>query len=245
MAPLAWMLAALLAVAAESQCHETGPITSKELWDTVGKDYDKTMAPNVARNRNRSEAALPVNVHFRLVSMLAMQAQEQMLKIKGILISSWIDERLAYNATCEDHESIVLFEDYHESIWRPQIYIANSADGVEWHNRAVWVAPDGHVSMAEMGKFTLMCSFNLERMPYDVQHCGVILGSFRESGKALLFTIDPYQPMSMAYRNNEVRRTGPRVPHEPMTTLPTLNSSPNTLTHTHKHTTQPIPPCIG
>jgi len=146
--------------------------------------YDPTIRPGVARRyANRSctapAAADEVITQFYVSKLSGIDEKRQSFDVDGYLRLWWRDDRLRHNLTCcEDPiklPSACTKEPCNGDalrIWTPQLYIENAVSnllGARDDGASISIYSDGRVFSSRRARITYDCSFQFQRLPFDVQ----------------------------------------------------------------------------
>lgn len=127
---------------------------------------------------------LPVNVFGRayIYFLQNLEAHDLQFKIHALLQLRYVDPRLVFKQVSPKRTEPIMGENsLKESLWVPHIFLANERSssilGTSEKDVLTSVSPDGTVIISYRIQATLYCWMNLQKFPFDEQHCSTILES--------------------------------------------------------------------
>lgn len=170
-------------------------------------------SPDIRPILNQSKAMIVIT-DFELTSILSFDEQSGIFKTICYLGFVWTDEKLRWNSSIINVESINL----HPSlIWKPQIILQNSAvelwniDTGDGKNENVQIFSNGTVVYAYGGISTTRCDANLYYFPFDKHTCELIIINFESVDHVELILQDlPYRVFEFSnkeWKLLEVKKT--------------------------------------
>ncbi|PSN55162.1 hypothetical protein C0J52_00638 [Blattella germanica] len=132
------------------------------------------------------EAPVRVHVRMHVYFLGAIEAQSLQFSAHILLRLRWTDPRLEYDKVAPHLPLLVREGTPRERLWTPHIYLVNEREsvvmGADRKDVLVTVQPDGTVILSARMKVTLFCLMNLQKFPFDQQHCPLVMESSRLSG---------------------------------------------------------------
>ena len=150
--------------------------------------YSPAIAPSSPRDVNASSAAgTDVSMQIRFFKVDTIDAAHGKVSIKVWYRLTWIDTRLAWNASEWGGITMTTFltGSTGDEIWVPDLQPYNSDEPISatLDYTAVMGSADGTQFWSRPGKLELMCQFSgLVAFPYDTLTCGVEVGGWSWSG---------------------------------------------------------------
>ena len=114
--------------------------------------------------------------------MQNLEAHDLQFKIHTLLQLRFVDPRLAFSTVAPNRKQPILGEkSLRERLWVPHIFFANEREseilGTDEKDILTSISPDGTVILSTRIQATLYCWMNLQKFPFDEQHCATILES--------------------------------------------------------------------
>ena len=126
----------------------------------------------------------PVKVFTRayIYFLQNLEAHDLQFKIHMLFQMRYVDPRLVFKEVAPSRkEPIVGEQSLRDTLWVPHVFFANerSSDilGTAEKDILTSVSPDGTVIISTRIQATLYCWMNLQKFPFDSQHCSTVLES--------------------------------------------------------------------
>lgn len=156
--------------------------------------FNSTTATNIhnaifgtSYNKNvRPSATTSVDIELNLLSINEMDVKKQIMSSSGWLTVTWKDPRLTWDPS--GYDGIEYIYTKQEGIWRPELIIDNSVEGMSpiGHDEIyLKVNHTGEVRWDTPGRHVTHCDFNITYYPFDYQTCSVEVTSFAFTIEAL------------------------------------------------------------
>lgn len=122
--------------------------------------------------------------------MQNLEAHDLQFKVHALLQYRYVDPRLVFKEVSPNRKDPIMGEqDLKEAIWVPHVFFANERSsnilGTSEKDILTSVSPDGTIIISYRIQATLHCWMNLQKFPFDEQHCSTVL----ESCKFFFFII--------------------------------------------------------
>ncbi|XP_075156700.1 pH-sensitive chloride channel 2 [Haematobia irritans] len=167
---------------------------------THGCRYDRLERPVTY---SESGSRLPVDVYIRwyVYFMQNLEAHDLQFKIHALLQMRFLDPRLAFRKVAAKRRQPILGEKaLRDKIWVPHIFLANERDssimGTNEKDILTSISPDGTVIISSRIKATLYCWMNLQKFPFDEQHCSTYLESWMYNASELVLHWEQKRPIT-------------------------------------------------
>ena len=130
------------------------------------------VAPLVAVSGHDLKVIVDVNV--TVASVLNINDARQTMTSSAFIIVSWNDKALSWNTS--EYNGVEWVDVSADSIWTPDVYIANSLDKKSLLADAltVTVYANGTVLTIVDRILETMCDMDLQKYPYDTQNCPLV-----------------------------------------------------------------------
>ncbi|XP_062706760.1 pH-sensitive chloride channel 2-like isoform X1 [Aedes albopictus] len=169
---------------------------------THGCRYDRLERP-VAYAENGTK--LPVQVYARayIYFLQNLEAHDLQFKIHALLQLRYVDSRLVFKKVAPNRtEPIMGEQSLRDVLWVPHVFLANerSSDilGTAEKDILTSVSPDGTVIISTRISATLYCWMNLQKFPFDEQHCSTVLESWMYNEADLNLQWEKKSPVTLA-----------------------------------------------
>ncbi|XP_005177403.1 pH-sensitive chloride channel 2 [Musca domestica] len=167
---------------------------------THGCRYDRLERPiTYSESGNR----LPVDVYVRwyVYFMQNLEAHDLQFKIHALLQLRFLDPRLTFRKVAPKRKQPILGEKpLRDNLWVPHIFLANERDssimGTNEKDILTSISPDGTVIISSRIKATLYCWMNLQKFPFDEQHCSTYLESWMYNTSELILHWEQKRPIT-------------------------------------------------
>ncbi|XP_059614224.1 pH-sensitive chloride channel 2 [Phlebotomus argentipes] len=169
---------------------------------THGCRYDRLERPiHYGENNTR----LPVDVFARayIYFIQNLEAHDLQFKIHVLLQMRYVDPRLVFREVAPNrHESIMGEASLRQSLWVPHVFLANERSssilGTNEKDILTSISPDGTVIVSTRIQAQLYCWMNLQKFPFDEQHCQMILESWMYNTSELVLHWEQKSPVTLA-----------------------------------------------
>lgn len=169
---------------------------------THGCRYDRLERPmSYADNGTK----LPVEVFARayIYFLQNLEAHDLQFKIHALLQLRYVDSRLVFKKVAPNRtEPIMGEQSLRDVLWVPHVFLANerSSDilGTAEKDILTSVSPDGTVIISTRISATLYCWMNLQKFPFDEQHCSTVLESWMYNQEDLVLKWEKKSPVTLA-----------------------------------------------
>ncbi|XP_023303199.2 pH-sensitive chloride channel 2 [Lucilia cuprina] len=167
---------------------------------THGCRYDRLERPITY---TESGSRLPVDVYVRwyVYFMQNLEAHDLQFKIHALLQLRFLDPRLTFRRVAPKRKQPILGEkQLRDHLWMPHIFLANERDssimGTNEKDILTSISPDGTVIISSRIKATLYCWMNLQKFPFDEQHCSTYLESWMYNTSELVIHWEQKRPIT-------------------------------------------------
>ncbi|XP_013103137.2 pH-sensitive chloride channel 2 isoform X1 [Stomoxys calcitrans] len=167
---------------------------------THGCRYDRLERPVTF---SESGSRLPVDVYVRwyVYFMQNLEAHDLQFKIHALLQLRFLDPRLTFRKVAPKRKQPILGEkQLRDNLWVPHIFLANERDssimGTNEKDILTSISPDGTVIISSRIKATLYCWMNLQKFPFDEQHCSTYLESWMYNTSELVLHWEQKRPIT-------------------------------------------------
>lgn len=164
--------------------------------------YDRLERPLTPTENNERQ---PVNVYVRIYVYFLqnLEAHDLQFKIHALLQLRFVDPRLVFQKVAPNRNQPILGEAaLRGSLWIPHIFFANERDssilGTEDKDILTSISPDGTVIISTRMQAALYCWMNLQKFPFDEQHCSTILESWMYNSSELVLHWEQLSPVTLA-----------------------------------------------
>lgn len=191
--------------AADSDCpslSDADSLSQTQLLErlTHGCRYDRLERPiTYTESHNR----LPVDVYVRwyIYFMQNLEAHDLQFKIHALLQLRFLDPRLTFRKVAPKRKQPILGEkQLRDNLWMPHIFLANERDsnimGTNEKDILTSISPDGNVIISSRIKAILYCWMNLQKFPFDEQHCSTYLESWMYNTSELVLHWEQKRPIA-------------------------------------------------
>ncbi|EDS33329.1 neurotransmitter gated ion channel [Culex quinquefasciatus] len=148
---------------------------------------------------------LPVEVFARayIYFLQNLEAHDLQFKIHALLQLRYVDSRLVFKKVAPNRtEPIMGEQSLRDVLWVPHVFLANerSSDilGTAEKDILTSVSPDGTVIISTRISATLYCWMNLQKFPFDEQHCSTVLESWMYNQEDLVLKWEKKSPVTLA-----------------------------------------------
>ncbi|XP_062546514.1 pH-sensitive chloride channel 2 [Armigeres subalbatus] len=191
----------------ESDCpslEEANKLSQTQLLQrlTHGCRYDRLERPT---SYSENGTKLPVQVYARayIYFLQNLEAHDLQFKIHALLQLRYVDSRLVFKKVAPNRtEPIMGEQSLRDVLWVPHVFLANerSSDilGTAEKDILTSVSPDGTVIISTRISATLYCWMNLQKFPFDEQHCSTILESWMYNEADLNLQWEKKSPVTLA-----------------------------------------------
>lgn len=191
----------------ESDCpslDEANKLSQTQLLSrlTHGCRYDRLERPMAFAEDGTK---LPVQVFARayIYFLQNLEAHDLQFKIHALLQLRYVDSRLVFKKVAPNRtEPIMGEQSLRDVLWVPHVFLANerSSDilGTAEKDILTSVSPDGTVIISTRISATLYCWMNLQKFPFDEQHCSTILESWMYNEADLILKWEKKSPVTLA-----------------------------------------------
>lgn len=146
--------------------------TETVLQDTLFHAYNRYRKPVKIYNRK-----VQVGLGLHILSLPKLDIRSQTLHTAIWLRVDWTDEYLRWNSG--DFSGINFLRLPADKVWIPAVCNMHEISGrrcltyssVENTNSEVEIESNGHVSLSEAMESIILCSFNVQKFPFDIQIC--------------------------------------------------------------------------
>ncbi|XP_037936101.1 pH-sensitive chloride channel 2 [Teleopsis dalmanni] len=166
---------------------------------THGCRYDRLERPISYVDMTR----LPVKVYVRayIYFLQNLEAHDLQFKIHALLQFRFMDPRLSFRKVAPKRRQPILGEkQLRDTLWIPHIFLANERDssilGTSEKDILTSISPDGTVIVSSRIKATLHCWMNLQKFPFDAQHCSTVLESWMYNTSELVLNWEQKRPIT-------------------------------------------------
>jgi hypothetical protein len=183
-----------------------------EVRERLVRDFRlRTTRPAVAEARLGLSDAHPANacpttipadevwVQLYMDNLPPLDEIEQTFIMDGYMRSEWNDPRLRYNSTCS-RDRVLLEREDSRRIWRPDLYFEDAVHiqlpapqrGTDLGaGEMMTVSPEGNVFWSQQVRLRLSCPMEMASLPFDVQHCSVLVGQYSTLADAVRLVWKP------------------------------------------------------
>ena len=153
-----------LAAARLQQTLKNSPIVVEKVAPVVERDSD--------------DATVSVDMKFAIASVLSIDDVKEIMTTSVYVKMSWVDQALSWNVS--QHNGVQSVELPVQSVWTPDIYIANSMDKKKLFDYigVVTVLHNGTVTGNVDHIMNTYCDMRHVKYPYDTQNCPLIIDKF-------------------------------------------------------------------
>lgn len=169
---------------------------------THGCRYDRLERPMAYADNGTK---LPVEVFARayIYFLQNLEAHDLQFKIHALLQLRYVDSRLVFKKVAPNRtEPIMGEQSLRDVLWVPHVFLANerSSDilGTAEKDILTSVSPDGTVIISTRISATLYCWMNLQKFPFDEQHCSTVLESWMYNQEDLVLKWEKKSPVTLA-----------------------------------------------
>lgn len=122
-------------------------------------------------------------------------------KIHALLTVRYNDTRLAFDKSSPKRTQPILGEDIlRNAIWVPHIFLANEKDssilGTPKKDVLTSISPNGTIIIATRIEATIYCTLDLEKFPFDSQHCSTVIESWMYNTTELMLHWEQSSPIT-------------------------------------------------
>ncbi|CAJ0945238.1 unnamed protein product, partial [Mesorhabditis belari] len=156
--------------------------------------YDKRLAPYDI-NENH---LLVVNISMPMMLLMTVHGQEQMVTLLFDFRLDWIDERLRFNSSNFDNRTELYLPA--SEIWTVPYNLLNGVESKLLANKRgdiIRVRQNGHVVLRETYYSKVQCGTRVDRFPFDIQFCGIIIANLATNRSTLQFVGQLYPGADM------------------------------------------------
>uniref|UniRef100_A0A182QR83 pH-sensitive chloride channel 2 n=1 Tax=Anopheles farauti TaxID=69004 RepID=A0A182QR83_9DIPT len=164
--------------------------------------YDRLERPKTESINGTSQ---PVKVHTRayIYFMQNLEAHDLQFKIHALLQFRYVDPRLVFKEVAPNRLKPIMGEQsLRDLLWVPHVFLANerSSDilGTAEKDILTSISPDGTVVVSTRISATLYCWMNLQKFPFDEQHCSTVLESWMYNENDLVLSWEKRSPVTLA-----------------------------------------------
>ncbi|XP_055642184.1 pH-sensitive chloride channel 2-like isoform X2 [Toxorhynchites rutilus septentrionalis] len=191
----------------ESDCpslEEADKLSQTQLLLRLTHDcrYDRLERP---MTHSDNGTKLPVHVYARayIYFLQNLEAHDLQFKIHALLQFRYVDSRLVFKKVAPNRtDPIVGEQTLRDLLWVPHVFLANerSSDilGTAEKDILTSVSPDGTVIISTRISATLYCWMNLQKFPFDEQHCSTVLESWMYNDADLILQWEKKSPVTLA-----------------------------------------------
>ncbi|XP_050077288.1 pH-sensitive chloride channel 2 isoform X1 [Anopheles maculipalpis] len=147
----------------------------------------------------------PVKVYARayIYFMQNLEAHDLQFKIHALLQFRYVDPRLVFREVAPNRTKPIMGEQsLRDLLWVPHVFLANerSSDilGTAEKDILTSISPDGTVIVSTRISATLYCWMNLQKFPFDEQHCSTVLESWMYNEDDLVLLWEHKSPVTLA-----------------------------------------------
>ncbi|XP_053693172.1 pH-sensitive chloride channel 2-like [Sabethes cyaneus] len=163
--------------------------------------YDRLERPMTIQNGTK----LPVEVFARayIYFLQNLEAHDLQFKIHALLQLRFVDPRLVFKRVAPNRTDPIMGEQsLRDVIWVPHVFLANerSSDilGTAEKDILTSISPDGTIIISTRISATLYCWMNLQKFPFDEQHCSTVLESWMYNVGDLILKWEKSTPVTLA-----------------------------------------------
>ncbi|XP_058450088.1 pH-sensitive chloride channel 2-like [Malaya genurostris] len=163
--------------------------------------FDRLERPMTVKNGKK----LPVEVFARayIYFLQNLEAHDLQFKIHALLQLRFVDPRLVFEKVAPNRtEPIMGEQSLRDVIWVPHVFLANerSSDilGTAEKDILTSISPDGTIIISTRISATLYCWMNLQKFPFDEQHCSTVLESWMYNESDLILKWEKSTPVTLA-----------------------------------------------
>ncbi|XP_055597778.1 pH-sensitive chloride channel 2-like [Uranotaenia lowii] len=165
--------------------------------------YDRLERPSPAPLANGSKPPVEVYARAYIYFMQNLEAHDLQFKIHALLQLRYVDPRLVFGKVAPTKtEPIMGEQSLRDLLWVPHVFLANerSSDilGTAEKDILTSISPDGTVIISTRISATLYCWMNLQKFPFDEQHCSTILESWMLNTTHLTLKWESKSPVTLA-----------------------------------------------
>ncbi|KAI6228458.1 Acetylcholine receptor subunit alpha-type des-2 [Aphelenchoides besseyi] len=160
------------------------PPAHYRLENYLMKHYNQKLIP-----RRKSQEAVDVKFRIALYQIVEVNERQQFVILNSWTVESWEDQFLFWLPELFDNITEIFLP--HEVLWIPDTTLYNSivmddTEARRLQSIKVTTDPKRKTALVELlyptiSKFS--CTMNLRLMPFDVQHCTMIFGSWTHDNK--------------------------------------------------------------
>lgn len=143
---------------------------------------------------------LIINFNSQIKCLLKFKQQ---FKIHALLQFRYVDPRLVFKEVSPTRTEPIMGETkLKDALWVPHVFLSNERSssilGTSEKDVLTSVSPDGTVIISYRIQATLYCWMNLQKFPFDDQHCSTILESWMYNTSELLLHWESRSPVTLA-----------------------------------------------
>uniref|UniRef100_A0A2M4DMI8 pH-sensitive chloride channel 2 n=1 Tax=Anopheles darlingi TaxID=43151 RepID=A0A2M4DMI8_ANODA len=164
--------------------------------------YDRLERP---KRESLNGTNRPVKVYARayIYFMQNLEAHDLQFKIHALLQFRYVDPRLVFKEVAPNRTKPIMGEQsLRDLLWVPHVFLANerSSDilGTAEKDILTSISPDGTVIVSTRISATLYCWMNLQKFPFDEQHCSTVLESWMYNEDDLVLLWEHKSPVTLA-----------------------------------------------
>ncbi|XP_058056351.1 pH-sensitive chloride channel 2 [Anopheles bellator] len=164
--------------------------------------YDRLERP---KRESLTGTNQPVKVYARayIYFMQNLEAHDLQFKIHALLQFRYVDSRLVFKEVAPNRTKPIMGEQsLRDLLWVPHVFLANerSSDilGTAEKDILTSISPDGTVIVSTRISATLYCWMNLQKFPFDEQHCSTVLESWMYNKDDLELLWEHKSPVTLA-----------------------------------------------
>ncbi|KAK6186032.1 hypothetical protein SNE40_008147 [Patella caerulea] len=136
---------------------------------------------------NQSEQTA-INIQMFLRQLVELNSREQVMRILGWFVITWVDEKLMWNP--DNYGGIIEMNVLQKDIWIPDLTATNSFEDDDIFGSdelRVYVNHTGNISWEPDFAFTTSCPVDVTMFPVDSQTCAVTVMPWMTSDTEILF----------------------------------------------------------
>ena len=146
-----------------------------------------------------------VSISLYIIDMYSVSEQDMTFKLKYYFNLKWLDPKLMFNPNGYSKKKYInssdnskkkgLFLDVNvdnmvQTAWFPNIFIVNliptDHEHLNYKNGIAKLKSNGEIMFIKIVTSSLRCQMDLQKLPFDTQHCSVLFESFKYTYKELL-----------------------------------------------------------
>ncbi|KRX21071.1 Neuronal acetylcholine receptor subunit alpha-6 [Trichinella nelsoni] len=150
-------------------------LTRFQLEKQLLRKYNRKLRPTSVKSY---KTLVKMAVHVKRIR--EVDDVQQTMSVNAVVILSWTDERLSWNATVYNKSSSILVESW--TVWQPDLTVFNSAKSQEaslsYGRYPLLLHSNGTLQSTQDFRFSFSCKFDFHHFPVDEQKCQAVMSAW-------------------------------------------------------------------